>query len=241
VFPSALRYHIFDDELVRKGEVQQNVTQFTTKWNFYGLQGLLDPKYTQTLSDDVKFVRAMVDAVKQSYKVDPSRFYVTGFSNGAQFTCRLLVEMTDVFAAYAACSAPGAVPASVATRANETPNSPFRPRPLMHVFGELDPKLTHAMGVTAFPMDESAVAPSTPLKEKSINNLLLLLRLADTYTYRRANRVSAFRYTQPANSGAAPEYVFAIVKGMKHVYPNGINYPLKAVDQFWPFFQKYRL
>jgi polyhydroxybutyrate depolymerase len=241
VFPSALRYHIFDDELVVKGgEVKQNVSQFTTKWNFYGLQRLLDPKYTQTLYDDVKFVRAMVDTLKQSYKVDTSRFYATGFSNGAQFTGRLLVEMTDVFAAYAACSAPGAVPASVATQANETPNSPFRPRPLMHVFGELDPKLTHAVGVTAFPMDESAVAPGTAVKEKVINNLLLLLRLTDKYTYQRTNRVSAFHYTQPATTGAAPEYVFAIVKGMKHVYPNGKNYPLKAVDQFWPFFQKYR-
>lgn len=242
VFPSALRYHIFDDELVLKGgEVRQNVSQFTTKWNFYGLQNMLDPKYTQQLYDDVKFVRAMVDTVKQSYKVDPSRFYATGFSNGAQFTGRLLVEMTDVFAAYAACGAGSAVPAPVATRANEDTSGRFHPRPFVQVFGEVDPKLTHAMGLPAFPMDESAVAPGTPLKEKTITNLLLLLRLADKYDYRRTNRTSEFHYTQPANSGAAPEYVFTIVKVMKHVYPNGKNYPAKAVDQFWPFFQKYRL
>jgi polyhydroxybutyrate depolymerase len=241
VFPSALRYHIFDDEIVIKGEVKQNVSQFTTKWSFYGLPGLLDPKYEQRLYDDVKFVRAMVDTVKRGYSVDPSRFYVTGFSNGAQFTARLLVEMTDVFAAYAACGAGGSLPPTVVTRATGDPNSPFRARPFMQVFGEVDPKLTHALGVSAFPMDESAVAPGTALKEKVISNTLLLLRLTDKYTYRHTGRASMFRYLQPASAGASPEYDFVILKGMAHVYPNGRNYPLKAADHFWTFFRKYRM
>ncbi len=43
VFPSALRYHIFDETLVRGDQVLTNVQRFTTKWNFFDLEKLLTP------------------------------------------------------------------------------------------------------------------------------------------------------------------------------------------------------
>jgi polyhydroxybutyrate depolymerase len=234
VFPSALRYRLFDDEMVIKGQVRRDVSQFTTKWSFYGLQKLLDPKYDpQPVQDDVEFVRAIVAELRRDHSVDPRRFYATGFSNGAQFTARLAAEMPDVFAAYALVGAGGGIPAAVP--------APSRPRPLTLVLGETDPKLAHGLGVPSFPLDESALAPGTRLKEQVVAVHLKLLGLEDAYTYRNTGRVASFRFGQPLPGRASTVYELAILKGMGHVYPNGRNYPWSAADEFWRFFETHRL
>ncbi|HEX4951620.1 MAG TPA: hypothetical protein VFZ34_33490 [Blastocatellia bacterium] len=241
VFPTALKYHLFQDELVQKGEVVQNVTQYVTKWYHFRLPNLLDPKFpNQKLYDDVKFVQAIVASVKQNYQVDTSRFYATGFSNGAQFTVRLVVQMSDVFAAFAPCGA-GAIEAENMARTNEYTTAPFTPRPVSHLVGELDAKLTHPLDIPAFPMDESLAAPDSATKIYVITGFLTLLKLKDQYVYHRTPRISHFRYNQPLDAGAPRVYDITIAKGMGHTYPNGKNYPLKAVDLFWPFMQKYKL
>ncbi len=51
--------------------------------------------------DDVGFVRAMIDDIRQKAKVDNARIYVTGMSNGAMMAYKLACEMGDVFAAFA--------------------------------------------------------------------------------------------------------------------------------------------
>lgn len=52
--------------------------------------------------DDVAFFRAMVGELTAEFNVDADRIFVTGHSNGAMMTYRLLAEMSDVFAAGAA-------------------------------------------------------------------------------------------------------------------------------------------
>ncbi|MGE0131386.1 MAG: PHB depolymerase family esterase [Blastocatellales bacterium] len=238
VFPSARRYHIFDETLVRHGEVLTNVQRFTTKWNFFDLEKLLDPAYpNQTLYDDVKFVQVIVEVLKRNYAVDQERFYATGFSNGAQFTGRLAVQMSDVFAAFAICGNARSFNREQAALTNVYTNAPFKPRPVFQVIGELDPKLTYPAKVEAFPLDESAAAPGTFTKEVIINSWLGLLGLPDQYTYSRPNAASVFQY---GAAGASPEYRFSIVEGMRHVYPNGENFRFEIADIFWPFMLQHR-
>jgi polyhydroxybutyrate depolymerase len=52
--------------------------------------------------DDVGFIVAVLDAVADEFPVDRDRVYVTGASNGAMMTHRLLIEAGDAFAAGAA-------------------------------------------------------------------------------------------------------------------------------------------
>ncbi|MCE7933384.1 MAG: hypothetical protein DYG96_02200, partial [Chlorobi bacterium CHB2] len=90
VFPSALKYCFTED-----GEQKT-----TTRWNCGEL--VEDACPGQNLKNDVTFVRAIVDSLKSRFPVNPRKFYVSGFSNGACFAFKLAVEMSDVFAAIAA-------------------------------------------------------------------------------------------------------------------------------------------
>lgn len=238
VFPSALRYHIFEETLVRQGQVFTNAQRFTTKWDFFDLEKLLDPAYpNQTLYDDVRFVQVMVEVLKRNYAVDQERFYATGFSNGAQFTGRLAVQMSDVFAAFTICGNARSFNREQAALTNVYTTAPFRPRPVFQVIGEHDAKLTHPAQLESFPMDESAAAPGAWTKEVIINSWLGRLALPDQYTYSRPNTASIFQY---GAAGASPEYRFAIVRGMGHVYPNGENFRFEIADAFWPFMSQHR-
>ncbi|HEU4887540.1 MAG TPA: PHB depolymerase family esterase, partial [Thermoanaerobaculia bacterium] len=51
--------------------------------------------------DDVRFIRAMVAKIGRELRVDPSRIYATGMSNGAMMAHRLGCEAPDLFAAIA--------------------------------------------------------------------------------------------------------------------------------------------
>lgn len=49
--------------------------------------------------DDVGFIKKMLDELKTNYTVDSKRIYVTGMSNGAMMTYRLICELPNTFAA----------------------------------------------------------------------------------------------------------------------------------------------
>jgi len=51
--------------------------------------------------DDVKFSRAMIDAVKEIACIDPQRIYATGFSMGGGMSNHVACYMSDVYAAVA--------------------------------------------------------------------------------------------------------------------------------------------
>jgi polyhydroxybutyrate depolymerase len=56
--------------------------------------------------DDVKFVRLLLDDLRQSASVDEARVYATGMSNGAMLCYRLASEMSDRIAAIAPVAGP---------------------------------------------------------------------------------------------------------------------------------------
>jgi polyhydroxybutyrate depolymerase len=57
-------------------------------------------------TDDVGFIRAMVEAVNAKGNIDTTRAYVTGLSNGGFMSHRLACEAPDLFAAAAPFAAP---------------------------------------------------------------------------------------------------------------------------------------
>ncbi|MBL8713117.1 MAG: dienelactone hydrolase family protein [Alphaproteobacteria bacterium] len=80
-------------------------------------------------SDDVGYIGAVIDALIAQYKIDASRIYATGHSNGAMMSYRLACEMSDRIAA-------------IAPNAGQRPmvDCKFkRPVPVLHMHGTQDP------------------------------------------------------------------------------------------------------
>ena len=75
---------------------------------------------------DLKFFDAILAWLKENERVDASRIYVTGHSNGGGFTYLLLTARPKLFAAAAPCAA--------GTRDAGS----YEPVPLMHIAGEKD-------------------------------------------------------------------------------------------------------
>ncbi len=83
---------------------------------------------------DLKFFDAVLATLKKEYKVDASRIYATGHSNGGGFTYLLWGQRGDVFAA-------------VAPSASAASNRGYRdlkPKPALHVAGDNDPLVKYS-------------------------------------------------------------------------------------------------
>lgn len=77
---------------------------------------------------DLDFFDAVLKTLRERFKVDNTRIYSTGHSNGGAFTYLLWVARGDVFAAIA--------PSAAGSRALRS--KPPKPKPVMHIAGEKD-------------------------------------------------------------------------------------------------------
>jgi len=87
--------------------------------------------------DDVGFIRAMIDDIAAATRVDRSRIFATGMSNGGMMSFRLGGEMSDVLAAIGpVCGSNGG--RTHATGELRLPSQPRHPVAVMAVFGQAD-------------------------------------------------------------------------------------------------------
>ena len=63
------------------------------------------PYAKTSTAEDKKFVRDIIDAVRATYRVDDSRIFATGMSNGGGVAAYLACQMSDVFKSVATVSA----------------------------------------------------------------------------------------------------------------------------------------
>lgn len=92
--------------------------------------------------DDVAFVAALIERLRQSHPIDPARIYATGISNGALFAERLGCDMADRIAAIAPVA--GTMPAEL-----EAGCRPVRPVAALHINGTADPIMPFDGGAVA--------------------------------------------------------------------------------------------
>lgn len=78
---------------------------------------------------DLKFFDAVLKTLREKYKVDNSRIYSTGHSNGGGFTYLLWIARGDQFAAFAPCAA--------VNRGFLKQQKP-EPKPILHIAGTND-------------------------------------------------------------------------------------------------------
>ncbi len=78
--------------------------------------------------DDVEFIRQLIATIRTKYRVDPSRVFVTGHSNGGILAYRLACELSDTIAAIGVQSASLGVDQC----------TPRRPVSVIHIHGTAD-------------------------------------------------------------------------------------------------------
>jgi polyhydroxybutyrate depolymerase len=86
--------------------------------------------------DDVGFVRRLISAVSAGYRVDPSRVFVAGYSNGGMLAYRVACQLADLVAAVGVQSA----------TLEYSPCTPVRPISLLHIHGTDDDHVPLAGG-----------------------------------------------------------------------------------------------
>lgn len=248
VFPTALAYCLGDDEDYDR-VVEADEFKVTTKWAAGKLGTPVTPLCTdaqaaqlppgrqaqiqsRVVRDDVAFFDAMVAAVTADLPVEPKRLYVTGFSNGASMSGRLMVERSDTFAAFAMAAGAPAVPGPAR-----------RPAPALFSVGSRDEGWALQAGVAELPVDETLL--EIPVMNDRLGTIALDLMLDNTrHSYQpsrpRGVEVATFTYDRSL-VGAANQFQVVVIDGVFHQYPNGDNHPLAMAELLWPFFSKYRL
>ncbi|MEW6083989.1 MAG: hypothetical protein AB1607_05260 [Chloroflexota bacterium] len=225
VFPSSWRYYLITEN------------DDATKWNDVGLERLTGPD--AELKDDVKFTRVMLDLVRATFNVDEKRIFATGFSNGGGFvSTRLMIEMADEFAAFST-SGSGTKLSEPGFAANMPPSVS---RSYYSILGTQDDVISAGQGVPLpFPFDADEIV-SHEMFGAMLRNTASYLNLDPTQyeVLHPREDYTVFLYNQSL-IGEDNEYIFQMVKGMFHIYPDGETIPrgLDAVEVFWEFFTRH--
>lgn len=117
--------------------------------------------------DDVGLVGAILDEIEDTYCVDASRVYASGFSNGGMLSHRLACELSDRFAAVAPVSGTLAIDTCL----------PTSPVAVMHTHGTSDPIVPYGGGglsqtrsvddtIAAWVTNDTCTADITPILDE---------------------------------------------------------------------------
>lgn len=248
VFPSALTYCLGDDEDY-DGVIEPNEFKVTTKWAAGALGTAVMPLCTdeqiaalplakqnqiesRVVRDDVALFDAIVAAIEAELPVDAHRLYVTGFSNGASMSGRLMIDRSDTFAAFAMSAGLPAVAGPAQ-----------RPAPVVFTVGSLDDRFLTPLGLESLPLDEGFL--EIPQVQAAMGRIALDVQLDNTVvtfapTLVQGHAVPTFTYSQSL-VGASNLFRVAVIEGATHQYPNGRNHPLVMADALWSFFRQHSL
>jgi polyhydroxybutyrate depolymerase len=157
--------------------------------------------------DDTGFLNTLLGEVVQRFRVDATRVYAMGFSNGASMAFRLAAELPDRIAAVAADAGHPFVSPAVGARHV----------PTICVCGTVDPLIPLAGGKVRLPWGTSTLQPSYTERIAS---------WAEEQGCDPTPRVDVFApgVARSRWSGAdGAEVVLHLVDGAGHVWPGGLS------------------
>jgi len=191
-----------------------------------------------TASDDIAFLRALIDQATRQHGIDRRRVYVSGFSSGSSMTQWAALEMTREIAAIAPVAG------------DLMPRAPTLSRgmPVIYLLGDADPLAPYKGGTVQYPwgnrVDFKEPAGQIPARWAGFNGCTASI------TSRPYNDVRLERWEKCRDR---IEVAFYTVEGMGHHWPGSerIVYaerlsgpsknPFRAVDLIWDFFQRWSL
>jgi len=187
-------------------------------------------------ADDVGFISAMIDQLKNDFNVAENKIYATGISNGGLMTNRLGCELSNKIAAITTVA-----PAAMMSQCN-----PGRPVPFMDIHGTGDTCNDYNTGEATFPFCASMDYSRMPSHE-IVKNWKEINHCKDSFVqgYHKG-AASCIVYNE---CDGRAEVEFCTVEGMGHAWPSGSQYlPARMVgpvsydismDQIWGFFERH--
>ncbi len=136
------RYTRFNDLATKEGFLVVYPEAVDGNWN--DGRGIAGVRSQQENIDDVKFVKTLVDRISKDLKIDRSRVFCTGISNGAFMSHRLATEASDLIAAVAPVVG-GMAPAMAKQF------QPHHPVSILIIQGDADPLVPIRGGIVGFP------------------------------------------------------------------------------------------
>ncbi len=186
--------------------------------------------------DDLGFLRAMVDHVASHARIDRSRIYMTGFSNGAAMSYRYALHFPETLAAIA----------PVAGHLRTRDVSLAEPMPMLSMFGRLDPLSPIEGGPVDLPWGVTEIRPP------AVDSVRYWAELNGHAPYEGKvedeSGLSRLSYGLP---GARDEVVFITIDDLGHVWPGGhrllpeqlvgpTSDRIFANDAIWEFFVRHQ-
>ena len=200
---------------------------------------------TNPVTDDVKFLLAMIDAIDREHPVDRSRVYANGTSNGGNMVIRLAMEAPEHFAAVAAVVANN--PDNSECRAKQVPIS------VLFMNGTADPLMPYKGGRVANDKHDRGTVLSTAasmdywIKLDGTNTKPLVHRFADVDPKEKSTVV---RYSYTDGKDGTEVVLYEVRNGghsepskqekyrwlYKHIAGNQ-NHDIEMADEVWRFFK----
>lgn len=240
VFPTALVYRVLDSGFL------------STKWNGFELVNDADlnekpvgyPANAPFPADDIGFLGKIFDDVEAGLSIDTTQLFVSGFSNGGQFSARVGVELSDRVDAIA----------YVAGGISDA-HTPLRPIPVAAAYGTLDDRFLDLVNNPGSgsppnpPYTEIPLDPTEILTLTSFSNYMALqidAQMLDVTAPDQTTQDATFtRYTfstPKVGNTSGNQGLLQVMAGVTHQYPRADNNPngFSAADDFWTFFQATR-
>jgi polyhydroxybutyrate depolymerase len=190
-------------------------------------------------SDDVEFIRALLDTLQDQLALDPERIYATGISNGAMFTYRLACDLPGVLAAIAPVA--GAMPAELAKHCS----SP-RPVSVLAFQGTADPLMPYAGGGVARRRGQVLSAErSVAFWARAAGCAAPPRAVAEPDSVDDGTRVRRLTY---AGCKGGHDVALYAIEGGGHTWPGGaaagqrvgrVSREVDATRTMWDFFQQH--
>ncbi|MBL7746514.1 MAG: dienelactone hydrolase family protein, partial [Chitinophagaceae bacterium] len=230
VFPSSMRYRIFDlEDNKEKNTAKWNTKPDASGWVFMpGVTG----------KDDVKFLRQIITELKSKLRIDTSRIYLNGFSNGGSMAAKCAVEMGDVLAAVAH---------NAASFQKDTVYVPVRKIPILFQVGNKDygPGVAGGPEIPLIYFDSLISTPGVPIlngKHYRIGRRHIMHFGLDSNYVLTGNpdSVMVASYQSLTQGDTLNVFKYVFVKELAHLYPNGENHWFDAPRAHWAWLRLYR-
>jgi polyhydroxybutyrate depolymerase len=192
--------------------------------------------------DDVKFISVLIDELVSRFKADPSRVYLTGFSNGAGMANRLGIQLAEKVAAIAPVA--GTLPRNMP----DTWKSKL-PMPVLYFHGTDDP-FAYFSGGSAGTHRESSLSAEQYVRWWAKKNGYAEGFKPEVSTEKGPDGLSVKRVWYGSGRDEV-EVIFYAIEGGGHTWPGRMGFlPEKIYGKtasgtsantlMWDFFSKYR-
>lgn len=237
---SGLTFNRFNELADRDGFIVVYPNAINKNWN--DGRKLEDVLAWKKDINDVAFITAIIDELKQKYKIDTKRIFTTGMSNGGFMSSRLLCDRADIFRG-------GAILTASLSKDYIPQCDPEKPVAVMVMNGTDDPLVPYDGGhVRVFRKNRGEIVSTDEYLDfwkikngcEIKQNTVELPDTADDGT-----TVSVTKYSKCDNQGALVLYT---INGGGHTWPGGKQYlgeriigktnrDIVACDVIWDYFK----